>query len=399
MNRRTLIKAGLTAPMISPMAAFAKPAEKVMTSKNVIFICLDFGFLRQDLFYGENGDCKSPYFDRLDELKGKYTFFKGTHQPNLLNSSHKAHPAALTCVKHSQRAIYSMESIDQYIGRQSIRENRHRSVIFATSKTGRVNWNSSGQKVPGVSTVTAFHEKLFGDVDTSAELAAAQEQLKILSRAHQDIVKKASSSADEMLAASLKTKVNDLREDISWIRKGQPDFEVKIDKELGKGDQHVRMGDALNLCVEAFKHQLTKVATVYFDGSGSIDLKGIRSGYHGLSHKPRNPESLDQKEIVDKFVITSIVDHVKSLEERKMLDDTIVVVSGAMGNSASHSNENLPVFLMGGGLNHQGIVDCLEGDRKVSITLADVYQTVVAELGLPSMDLPYCKGPIKELLS
>lgn len=399
MNRRTVIKAGLTAPLLSQMPAFAKPVGKVKTTKNVIFICLDFGFLRQDLFYGENGDCKSPYFDRFDELKGKYTFFKGTNQPNLLNSSHKAHPAALTCVKHSQRAIYPLESIDQYIGRQSLRENRHRSVIFATSKAGRVNWNSSGQKVPGVSTVTAFHGKLFGNVDTSAELAAAQEQLKILARAYQEIVRKASSPADELLSASLKTKVDDLREDISWIRKGQPDLEVKIDSDLGKGDQHVRMGDALGLCVEAFKHQLTKVATVYFDGSGSIDLKGIRSGYHGLSHKPRNAESLDQKAIVDQFVVSSIVDHVKSLEEKKMLNDTIVVVSGAMGNSASHSNHNLPVFLMGGGLNHQGVVNCLEGDRKASITLADIYQTVVAELGLPAMELPYCKGPIKEILS
>ena len=400
MNRRSLIASGLSLPFMTALAAKQeiKNVVKPRVKKNVVFFCMDFGFLRQDLFYGKNGDCDSEYFNMLKDIKGNYTFFHSTHQPNLLNSSHSAHSAALSCVKGNQRAVYALESVDQYIGRQSLRENRHKTIIFATSKTGRVNWNSSAQRVPGVSNLNDFHNKLFGKADTSLELAAASNQLKLLGRAHNEIVKKSSTEADKLLAHSFKAKVDELKEDILWIKKGQKEVNIEIDPSLGKGDQHIRMGEALSLCTDAFAHNRTKVATVYFDGSGHVDLKGVKSGFHGLSHKPRNPEALVQKKIVDEYVLKSIIGHVQDLEKRKMLDDTIVVVTGAMGNSASHSNYKLPVFLMGGGLKHQGVMNCIE-DKKLTVSLADIYQTVVTELGLPPMELPFCKGPVKELLS
>lgn len=400
MNRRSLIASAMSLPFMSALAAKPdfKNAAKPKVKKNVLFLCMDFGFLRQDLFYGKNGDCNSPYFDILKDIKGQYTFFHSTHQPNLLNSSHSAHPAALSCVKYSQRAVYPLESVDQYIGSKSLRETRHKTINFATSKGGRVNWNSSAQKVPSVSNVTDLHQKLFGQVDTRQEVNAAEEQLKILSRAHSEIVRKSSTEADKLLAASLQVKIDELKEDLFWIQKGQPDVTVDFDSKLGRGDQHIRIGDALNLCAEAFKYKISKVATVYFDGSGSVDLKGVNTGFHGLSHKPKNPEALVKKQLVDEFVLKSIVEHIKDLEKKQLLNNTIVVVSGAMGNAASHSNYKLPVFLMGGGLKHRGVMNCIEG-KKLKVSLADVYQTVVADLGLPAMKLPYCKGPVKELVS
>lgn len=400
MNRRSLIASGLSLPFMSAIAAKQdfRNTVKPKVKKNVVFFCMDFGFLRQDLFYGKNGDCDSEYFDMLKDIKGKYTFFHSIHQPNLLNSSHSAHPAALSCVKGSQKSIYALESVDQYIGRQSLRENRHKSIIFATSRSGRVSWNSSAQRVPGVSNINDFHTKLFGEVDASQELRATSNQLKLLSRAHNEIVKKSSTEADKLLAHSFKLKVDELKEDILWIKKGQSKVDIETDSSLGKGDQHIRMGEALSLCAEAFTHKRTKVATVYFDGSGHVDLKGVKSGFHGLSHKPKNPEALVQKRIVDEYVLKSVVEHVQDLEKRQMLNDTIVVVTGAMGNSASHSNYKLPVFLMGGGLKHQGVVNCIK-EKKLQVSLADVYQTIVAELGLPTMELPYCNGSVKELLS
>ena len=404
MNRRSVVLSGLSLPWLSSAASQIKsPDEQIKAkpkiNKNVVFICQDFGFLRQDLFYGKNDDCDAPYFDMLKDIKGQYTFFHSTHQPNLLNSSHGAHSAALSCVKFKQRMTYPLESVDQYIGSQSLRECRHKTVNFTTNGGGRVNWNSSAQKVPAQGNVYDFYNKMFGEVDTKVELANAKLQLQVLARAHEDILRKSSTSADKKLAASLKVKVDELKEDLFWIKQGQPENNVEIDKSLGKDDQHIRMGDALNLCVEAFKHKLTKVATIHFNGTGKVALKGVSAGYHGLSHKPRNPEALAQKKIVDEFVLKSIIDHVKALESQKMLDDTIIVVTGAMGNSASHSNYRLPVFLMGGGLKHKGVMNCMGSDKKLKISLADVYQTVVAELGLPAMNLPYCKGPVKELLS
>ena len=405
MNRRTIVKAGLGVPVLPALAAAEASAEvttsdsgKVKTSKNVLFLCLDFGFMRNDLFYGEGEDCKSPYFDVLDDIKGKYTFFKNTHQPNLLNSSHKAHPAALTCVKSSQRSIYALESIDQYIGRMSLRETRHRTAIFCTSGIGRVCWNSSAQRVPGISDIRKFHDSLFGEVDTTQETAEANGQLELLSRALGEVKRKASTPADELLALSLEVRVQELREDLHWIQKGAPNVNVEFEPSEISDNRHAQLPEALRLCVEAFRCKQTKVATVYFDGSGHVALPGVKSGYHGLSHKPRNDEALVQREIVDRFVLDSIVGHVKDLESKGILDETLVVVSGAMGNPASHSNRSLPVFLMGGGLNHQGVVECME-DKKLVITLADVYQTVVSELGLPAMNLPYCEGAVKEVLS
>ena len=291
-----------------------------------------------------------------------------------------------------------MESVDQFIGSRSLRENRYKTILFASTGTGRVCWNSSAQKVPAISSISSFHQKLFDEVDTKAEMTRANEQLTILSRAHNEIVKKSSTEADNLLAASIKVRLDELKEDLFWIKKGQDKIDVELDPEWNKGDQHAQIGNALNFCTEAFSNKISKVGVVYFDGQGSIDINGVKTGFHGLSHKPRQPEALSNKQKVDEFVLKTMIDHVKNLEKKKMLDNTIFVVSGAMGNSASHSNRRLPVFLIGGGLKHKGIVNCIE-HKKLKTSLADVYQTVIAELGLPTMELPYCKGPIKELLS
>ena len=143
MNRRSVVLSGLTLPWLSAVASqpVSKEASaiKPKIKKNVVFIPLDFGFLRQDLFYGKNDDCDSPYFDMLKDIKGQYTFFHSTHQPNLLNSSHSAHGAALSCVKFKQRMAYPLESVDHYIGNQSLRERRHKLIGFATGRGGRVS--------------------------------------------------------------------------------------------------------------------------------------------------------------------------------------------------------------------------------------------------------------------
>ena len=63
-----------------------------------------------------------------------------------------------------------------------------------------------------------------------------------------------------------------------------------------------------------------------------------------------------------------------------MLDSTVTLIGSAMGDAAAHRRTNYPLFVAGGGFNHQRHVSC--GDGAVSNTMAcDLYVTVLQQLG------------------
>ena len=57
------------------------------------------------------------------------------------------------------------------------------------------------------------------------------------------------------------------------------------------------------------------------------------------------------------------------LKEKKVFNDTLVVLGSGMSDGSRHSNRDLPVLLAGGGIKHEGHLICpAEGAKRIPLS-------------------------------
>ena len=86
---------------------------------------------------------------------------------------------------------------------------------------------------------------------------------------------------------------------------------------------------------------------------------------------------------------------VQILEGETLLDRTMVLYGGNMGNASNHDNRNLPVVLAGGGFRHGQHVKW-PTDR---IPMSNLYLTILQQLGCPVDSFKESSDTISELLA
>ena len=119
-------------------------------------------------------------------------------------------------------------------------------------------------------------------------------------------------------------------------------------------------------------------------GSGVVPLDGVEEGYHTLSHHGRDEEKLSQLAIVEKAIVDSWGDFLRSLKEgdergESILDTTSVLLTSNLGNASSHSNRNMPVLFAGGGFQHG---QHLAFDKNKNHPLPNLYLSILQQTGL-----------------
>ena len=77
-----------------------------------------------------------------------------------------------------------------------------------------------------------------------------------------------------------------------------------------------------------------------------------------------------------------------------LLDQTIILHASHMGNASSHSGDNLPIILAGGGFKHAGHI---AGDRKDNTPLSNLYLTMLHQMGIEAEKFGASTGTISEL--
>ena len=116
----------------------------------------------------------------------------------------------------------------------------------------------------------------------------------------------------------------------------------------------------IDLMVNGFENDLNRVATLQFTESvGQPVMKwlGIKEGHHKLSHDPDlNRDSQEKLVKINQWYAEQIAYLVKRLDatrqpgtDRSLLDDTLIVWGNELGHGNSHTLNNIPLVLLGGG--------------------------------------------------
>ena len=98
-----------------------------------------------------------------------------------------------------------------------------------------------------------------------------------------------------------------------------------------------------------------------------------------------------QKNFVKEFA--NLVDDLANSKDAygPVLDNTLLLLGGGMGNAAIHSTRNLPILLAGGGLKHGSHI-------KANRPLGDLYVTMLQRMGVETGKFSTSHGNVNELL-
>lgn len=177
-----------------------------------------------------------------------------------------------------------------------------------------------------------------------------------------------------------------LEQHASMVR--QLEQEIKLEQQLADAadDEHHDVGHAvpelsagvrrdndnmpqlskmqIDLMVNAFAADFNRIATLQYTNSvGGAKMRwiGIDEGHHALSHEPNsNDDAMDKLTRINQWFCEQVAYLAKRLDETpepggegSMLDHTTIVWTNELGEGNSHTLNNIPFVLVGGGLGFQ----------------------------------------------
>ncbi len=165
----------------------------------------------------------------------------------------------------------------------------------------------------------------------------------------------------------------------------------------------------IDLLVNGFAADFNRVASLQFTNSvGMARMKwlGVNEGHHELSHEPDSNEKAQEKLIkINKWFCEQIAYLTKRLAETpepggngNLLDNTLIVWTNELGQGNSHTMDNIPFVLIGGGLDFKmgrSLKYKKAPHNRLLLSLAHGFGHHIEQFGNPS----YCAaGPLSNLV-
>ncbi|OWK39124.1 DUF1552 domain-containing protein [Fimbriiglobus ruber] len=160
----------------------------------------------------------------------------------------------------------------------------------------------------------------------------------------------------------------------------------------------------IDLMVHSFASDFARVATLQYTNSvGDARMRwlGITEGQHELSHEPDNNEKAKEKLIkINKWYCEQMAYLAKRLAETpepggggSLLDNTVIVWTNELGKGNSHTLDNIPFVLVGGGADFKmgrSVKAKNMPHNRLLLSLAHAFGHKITKFGNPD----YCGGGV-----
>jgi len=211
---------------------------------------------------------------------------------------------------------------------------------------------------------------------------------------------------DEYLTA-IRDAENRLQGQQRWKNIQKPAVKMPELESEGKHGDADYVGSISLLFDLYFLAILTNSSRVFTTSFGihnrKLDLDGVSSGYHSLSHHGRRPDKLKQLAIIETFYIEQVSRFIEKLKNSdddhgNLLDDTMVLFGSSLSDAARHSNRNLPIMLAGGGFKHKGHINAQQPNKR-AMPLNNLYTSMLQKFGLAIEKYNTATGDVNHLLT
>ena len=229
----------------------------------------------------------------------------------------------------------------------------------------RMSYAGPNQPVAPIDNPYQMFDKLYGQSKNRAMLASVLDDLTEDFRKVEQLI----SAEDRRM----------LQEHVSMVREIEKELQAEMKLQTSKGDvghavpklppnvdeqndnipQITRM--QMDLMVNSFAADFARIATFQITNSvGGAKMKwlGIDEGHHQLSHEPDTNETAYEKLLkINTWYCEQVAYLAKRLSETpepsgegSMLDNTTLVWTNELGKGNSHTRDNIPFVMVGGGL-------------------------------------------------
>ena len=223
-----------------------------------------------------------------------------------------------------------------------------------------ISWRSPTTPLPMESHPRVVFERLFGDGGTPAQrLADMRRTGSIL-----DSVRQEATGLGKALGSSDRTKLGEYLEAVRELEQRIQNSERRSAETVlldGPTDipetfeEHAKM--MFDLQVVAFQADVTRVITTMLAREGSnltYENLGISEVHHTCSHHLNDPKLIAKKAKIDQYHVQLLGYFLKRLRDTadgdgSLLDHSMILYGGGLGDGNQHNHINLPCLLAGGG--------------------------------------------------
>lgn len=385
-RRKFLRDIGLTAsalPFVSGLPSLFGDTIDSQRKQRLIIMFSPNGTL-PDLFWpdatGNDFELK-PILKPLEAFKEQMLTLKGVC--NRVGGDGDNHMRGMSCLltgarlnpgniqggSHTPAGWSSGISIDQQVKNhlQSRPETRTRfgSLEFGVAVPNRadpwtrMSYADSNKPVAPIDDPHQMLGKIYGQMKDKASVVSVLDDVSTnLKRISSKL-----SAEDRALLDQHLTLVREMEHDLETsntdaLAHPEPELDPNIELINDNTPQISRM--QIDLLVNSFANDMTRVATLQFMrsvGQARMRWLGIEDGHHGLSHEPDENEKAHEKlqrinvwfanELA--YLTRKLADTPEPGSDGSMLDNTLIVWVNELGKGNSHTLNNIPFVLLGGG--------------------------------------------------
>ncbi len=432
LSRRAALRGGLSTlialPFLEAMAPSSARAQAVDPVKRFLAFYLPNGLWMPSFTPSTTGPLDAAALPLLLEplapIASRVSVVSGLHNVAVDNGSDPAGPHArgtasfLTgaSVLASESTLRNGVSVDQRIadaqaaagfrGLRSLELGCERGGALGTCDAGyscayqvNIAWSGAQSPLPKETNPRAVFDRLF----TAAEIVGTPEDRARQRRARHSILDVVRGDATRLHARLGHGDRQKLDEHLTGLRELErridddgvlPDScvtgDVPVDVDIDAAavdaafDVTAYVRTMLDLAVASFACDRTRVVTFMLGNGGSprsYGFLGVDGQHHGISHRPRLFEQLQQINRWEIEQVAYLIDKLANVADGdgvSVLDNSFVYAASELSDGATHDRNNLPIILAGGaaGLSHGAHQQA--GDRPV----ADLLLTALRSCGV-----------------
>jgi hypothetical protein len=412
LDRRTFLRAAgvsIALPFLDAMAHGQQPAAA--RPKRMVLIGRPLGF-HAPYFFPDNAGREyrhSRYTQLLNAHKEHFTVFSGM--------SHRGYPgghhievALFTGVApegvRSGNEIRNTISLDQEAAGRLGGETRFASLVLGG---GDLAWNRRGVRIPSQARATQVFRQMFVR-GTPAEIARETRRIQDGQSILDDVRDQARAinahlgAADrdrmDLFLNSIREAEQRLQQDEAWANRPRPQVsytpptdDFLVSRLLERTRQWY---DIVHLALQT---DSTRIVLLYLWSHERPTLDGITMAHHDASHHGQDDAKIRQLALIEEAEIRLFGDFINKLKtsnegQQSVLDRTAVLYASNLGNASSHTCDNLPIVLAGGGFRHQGHVVY---DRRNNTPLSNLFVRMLQQTGIEARSFGSSTGVLGEV--
>ena len=400
VNRRTFLRASgvaLALPLLESMhPALARAAAA--SPKRMVNICSTLGLYSGSWFPTTAGAGyeATEYLSLIDGHRDHYTLFSGfAHQEQSGRQPHNSEITWLTAARRpGMDGFRNTISVDQVAATHLGYVTRFPSVVLSTVTPQSQSFTRSGAMVPAETSAAELFRKMFlqgTPEEVEREAQSLDDGGSILDRlkSQTTALRRRVSAGDQQKLDSyfeaVRTAEENLAEVKAWQQRPKPVVDATPPTDIpNPADLIGRVKAMFHMIPLILETDSSRVISMMIQDHGVVpQVSGVSSDQHSLSHHGQDDAKIAQLRKVEVEIVTAFNDLLSQLRERTdtngaLLDQTTVLFGSNLGNANSHTSDDLPVLLAGGGFSHgQHIVH--EGDNA---PLCNLFVTMLQNMGV-----------------